>query len=87
MMSHPKQIIRSSTVVVHQSLMMMMILYACEKPNCQQEQQLHSESHEFNTGVVQSWHIEEIALATTDLGLLSLATAPNVLSMQKVQKM
>ena len=43
-------------------------------PNCQHEQQLHSESHEFNTNFVQSWHIEEIAFATTDIGLISLAT-------------
>ena len=43
-------------------------------PNCQHEQQLHSESHEFNTNFVQSWHIDEIAFARTDTGLISLAT-------------
>ena len=43
-------------------------------PNCQHEQQLHSESHEFNTNFVQSWHIDEIAFATIDIGLISLAS-------------
>ena len=43
-------------------------------PNCQHEQQLHSESHEFNTNFVQSWHIDVIAFARTDIGLISLVT-------------